>query len=405
MTNATPHTITDLRERIQAAAAALKDEMTANRRQLHQHPELSFKEVRTSAFIKQQLDQWDIHWEAIAGTGVIAVIQGAGPSDKVIALRADIDALPIAEANNITYKSVNEGVMHACGHDVHTASLLGVAHILNGLRTQFSGTVKLIFQPGEELLPGGAQQIIEAGGLNNPRADVVLGQHVMPAIPVGKIGVRTGLFMASMDEIKIEVYGKGGHGAEPHKGIDPVVITCTLLQALQQLVSRNTSPFMPSVLSFGKLQADGAINIIPDKVLIEGTFRTLDEAWRDTAHLQIQQLAEDLVTGMGGQCRVEIRKGYPHLKNDEVFGAGMIAFFEEYIGAAHVMPQDIWMASEDFAYYTRERPSFFYLLGVRNEAQQITSSLHTPTFNVDERALELGAGLMAYATLRWLGHG
>jgi len=392
----------NLKETIATAAATIRNEVIRYRRHLHQNPELSFKEFNTSAFIKEQLGLLSIPWRSIAGTGVLAEIKGTGHSEKVIALRADIDALPITEANRMDYCSVNEGVMHACGHDAHTASLLGVAQILNGLKAHFSGTVKLIFQPGEEVLPGGAKQVIAEGGLTDPEANVVLGQHVMPAIPAGKIGVRTGLFMASMDEIKIEVYGKGGHGAEPHKGIDPVMITCALLPALQQLVSRNASPFMPTVLSFGKVRADGAINIIPDKVLIEGTFRTLDETWRNKAHDQIRQLAESLVAGMGGTCHVEIRKGYPHLKNNEELGTQMIRFFKEYAGAENVLSQDIWMASEDFAYYSQQWPSFFYLLGVRNEDKGARSSLHTPTFNIDEDALELGMGLMAFAALRWL---
>ncbi|MCF3111887.1 M20 family metallopeptidase [Niabella sp. CC-SYL272] len=392
----------ELKQKVKAAAAALKEEVTGYRRHLHQHPELSFKEFRTSAFIKEALDEMGITWEPIAGTGVLAVIKGGGTSDKVIALRADIDALPITEANAVDYRSVNEGVMHACGHDAHTASLLGVARILESMKADFSGTVKLIFQPGEEVLPGGAKQVIKDGGLTDPQVDVVLGQHVMPAIPAGKIGLRTGLFMASMDEIKIEVYGKGGHGAEPHKGVDPVMITCSLLQALQQVVSRNAPPLMPTVLSFGKLKADGAINIIPDMVLIEGTFRTLDESWREQAHRRIKELAHTLVTGMGGRCEIEIRKGYPHLKNDEGLGAQMRAFFEEYAGREQLLHQDIWMASEDFAYYSQELPSFFYLLGVGNEAREIRSALHTPTFNIDEDALELGMGLMAYTALRWL---
>ncbi|WP_040679340.1 M20 metallopeptidase family protein [Niabella aurantiaca] len=392
----------ELKETVKAAAAAIKEVVTGYRRQLHRHPELSFKEFHTSAFVKEQLDLLGIPWKPIAGTGVLALIEGNGDSDKVIALRADMDALPITESNTVAYKSVNEGVMHACGHDAHTASLLGVAHILQLIRTAFSGTVKLIFQPGEELLPGGAKQVIEEGGLTAPRADVVLGQHVMPWIPVGKVGVRTGLFMASMDEIKIEVHGKGGHGAEPHKAVDPVMITCALLQALQQVVSRNAPPLMPTVLSFGRLKADGAINIIPDMVLIEGTFRTLDESWRGQAHTQIKELAQNLVAGMGGRCTIEIRKGYPHLKNDEAFSSRAISFFEEYMGKENVLPRDIWMASEDFAYYGKECPSFFYLLGVRNEEQDICSALHTPSFNIDEDALELGAGLMAYTALRWL---
>lgn len=391
-----------LKERIKEAAFSVKDRVLANRRQLHQYPELSFREWNTCAFIKAQLDELGIGWMPVADTGVIAVIRGALSSEKAIALRADIDALPITEENTVAYRSRNEGVMHACGHDVHTASLLGVAGILQSVRDQFGGTVKLIFQPGEEMLPGGASKIIAEGGLKDPDVQAVLGQHVLPAIPAGKIGVRQGLFMASMDEIKIEVSGKGGHGAEPHKCIDPVMITCTLLQALQQLVSRNADPLMPSVLSFGKLKADGAINIIPDKVLIEGTFRTLDEDWRNEAHKKIKELATSLVTGMGGQCLIEIRKGYPHLKNNEILGNAMTTYLGEYAGSENLVQQDVWMAAEDFAYYARALPGFFYLLGVGNEAKKLVSSLHTATFNIDETVLELSCGLMSYAALRWL---
>ncbi|ANH80133.1 N-acyl-L-amino acid amidohydrolase [Niabella ginsenosidivorans] len=394
----------NLKSLIKEAAFSVKEWVLANRRHLHQHPELSFREWNTCAFIKTQLDALGVNWEPVADTGVIAVIKGEHPSEKVIALRADIDALPITEENTVQYRSCNEGVMHACGHDVHTASLLGVARILQFLRKEFAGTVKLIFQPGEEMLPGGASKIIAAGGLKNPDVQAVLGQHVMPAIPAGKIGVRLGLFMASMDEIKIEVTGKGGHGAEPHKCIDPVMITCTLLQALQQLVSRNADPLMPSVLSFGKLRADGAINIIPDKVLIEGTFRTLNEGWRDEAHKKIKELATALVAGMGGECLVEIRKGYPHLKNNEAFGDAITGYLGEYAGRENIVPLEVWMAAEDFAYYAQELPAFFYLLGVGNAAKNLTSSLHTATFNIDEAVLELSCGGMSYAALRWLGN-
>lgn len=394
----------NLKEQITKAASSVKEQLLQNRRHLHQHPELSFQEFQTSAFIKERLTELGIAWEPIAGTGVLAIIIGALSSDKVIALRADIDALPILEENDISYRSERDGVMHACGHDVHTSSLLGVAEILSEMKAYFGGTVKFIFQPAEEVLPGGAATVIEEGGLQNPAVQVVLGQHVQPSIATGKIGVRKGLFMASMDEIKIEISGKGGHGAEPHKSIDPVMIACTLLPALQQLVSRNANPLTPSVLSFGKLIANGAINIIPDKVFIEGTFRTLDEEWRVAAHRKIIEMATTLTEGMGGICNIDIRKGYPHLKNDTKFGTEVINYMRDFIGSENIIEKNVWMAAEDFAYYTQHLPSFFYLLGVGNAEKNIQSSLHTSTFNIDEDALVLGCGLMTYITLRWLGN-
>ncbi len=266
---------------IKNCATKISARVVEDRRHLHSHPELSFQEYKTSAFIKSRLDEMGIPWQPIAKTGVVAVIQGEKSSDKTIVLRADMDALPITEANDIIYCSRNNGVMHACGHDVHTASLLGVATILQSVKTKYGGTVKLIFQPGEEILPGGASLMIKEGVLQNPTPDAVVGQHVSPNIPVGKIGIRKGKFMASMDEIFVTVRGKGGHGAQPHLNVDPVMISAQILVSLQQVVSRMANPALPTVLSFGKVIANGAINIIPDEVYMEATFRTLDENWRN----------------------------------------------------------------------------------------------------------------------------
>jgi len=374
-----------------------------NRRYLHAHPELSFQEYETSSFVKIRLDEMNIAWEPIAGTGIVALIKGVKPSEQVVALRADMDALPIKEVNQVEYVSQNTGVMHACGHDAHTSSLLGTARILKSIRSEFGGTVKLIFQPGEEKLPGGASLMIKEGILNTPQPSAVIGQHVSPMVDAGKIAIRKGKFMASMDEIFITVHGKGGHGAQPHQNIDPVIIAAHILVALQQIVSRAANPTLPTVLSFGKLIANGAINVIPDEVYIEGTFRTLNESWRAEAHERIKKMAQNIAEGMGGWCDVKIVRGYPFLINEENLSLQVRSFAEEYLGTENVIDADLWMAAEDFAWYSQAAASCFYLLGIRNKEKGIVSSLHTPTFNIDENALALSTGLMAYIAMRRLG--
>ena len=392
-------------EKIKSLAGKYKEDVIACRRHIHQHPELSFKEYETQKFVEGKLKEYGIaNFKRMADTGVVALIEGKNPAKKVIALRADMDALPIVETNKVDYKSANEGVMHACGHDVHTSSLLGVARILNELRGEFEGTVKLIFQPGEEKLPGGASLMIKEGVLENPRPVSIIGQHVMPQIPAGKIGFRKGLYMASTDEIYVKVKGKGGHGAMPHLTIDPVMITANILVALQQIVSRRAKPSLPSVLSFGKVIANGATNVIPDEVYLEGTFRTLNEEWREEAHVQMKKMAEMIAEGMGGTCEFKILKGYPFLINDEDLTDRTRRFAEEYVGKENVEDLEIWMAAEDFAFYSQKAPACFYRLGVRNEAKGITSSVHTSTFNIDESALETSVGLMAYLAVRELSN-
>lgn len=373
-----------------------------NRRHLHAHPELSFKEYNTSAFVKARLDEMGISWKAIANTGVVAIVKGALPSDKVIALRADMDALPITEANEAEYASQHEGIMHACGHDAHTSSLLGTAHILQSVKNKFGGTVKLIFQPAEEKLPGGASLMIEEGVLENPRPHCVIGQHVMPSIECGKIGIRKGKLMASMDELLVTVKGKGGHGAQPQQNVDPVLIASHIVIALQQIVSRMANPNNPTVLSFGKLMADGAVNVIPDRVYMEGTFRTLNESWRNEAHIQIKKMATGIAESMGGSCDFIINRGYPFLINEEKLTGQVGVFAEEYLGKENIIDPGTWMASEDFAYYSQLADSCFYFLGVGNAQKQIHSALHTPTFDIDENALALSTGLMAYIAIRQL---
>lgn len=393
-----------IKTKIQELSKNIHSEVIANRRYLHQHPELSFHEENTYQFVASKLDELGILYERMAGNGLVALLKGEKPSDQVVALRGDMDALPILEANDVPYKSQNPGVMHACGHDVHTSSLLGTASILNQLKSEFGGTVKFIFQPAEEKLPGGASLMIAEGVLENPKPQAVLGQHVMPLIDAGKVGFRAGKYMASTDELYVTVKGKGGHGAQPQQNIDPVIITAHILVALQQIVSRFADPKSPSVLSFGKVIANGATNVIPNEVYLEGTFRTMDEKWREEAHIKIKKMAEGIAESMGGSCDFEIRKGYPFLINEEKLTANVRAFAEDYLGKENVLDLDIWMAAEDFAYFSQVADACFYRLGTRNEERGITSSVHTPTFDVDESSLELSTGLMAYLAIKQLGN-
>jgi len=393
-----------MKEQIQELSQKIFNDVVINRRHLHTHPELSFNEVATSAYVAQKLDELNIPYVRMADNGLVGLLKGDKLSDQVIALRADMDALPITEANNVPYKSQNVGVMHACGHDVHTSSLLGTATILSSMKSQFGGTIKFIFQPAEEKLPGGANLMIQQGVLENPKPHAVLGQHVMPLIDAGKVGFRAGKYMASTDEIYVTIKGKGGHGAQPQQNIDPVIITAHMLTALQQVVSRFADPKSPSVLSFGKVIANGATNIIPNEVYLEGTFRTMDEKWRSEAHIRMKKMAEGIAESMGGSCEFNIVKGYPFLINEEKLTASVRSHAEDYLGKENVLDLDIWMAAEDFAYYSQVADSCFYRLGTRNESRGITSAVHTPTFDVEETALELSTGLMAYMALKQLGN-
>lgn len=395
----------NLIDRIKQLARDHHPEIVQCRRHLHMHPELSFKETETQKFIEKKLLEFGIsNFKRMADTGVVAMIEGKNPVKKVVALRADMDALPIQETSKKEYTSRNAGVMHACGHDVHTASLLGVARILNQLRNEFDGSVKFIFQPGEEKLPGGASLMIQEGVLSNPVPQSVIGQHVMPQIKAGKIGFRKGLYMASTDEIYVRVKGKGGHGAMPHLNIDPVMIAAQILVALQQVVSRYAKPSLPTVLSFGKVIANGATNVIPDEVYLEGTFRTLNEEWRNEAHQRMKKMAEGIAESMGGSCEFNIIRGYPFLINDEALTERVRTFAAAYVGSENIEDLEIWMAAEDFSFYSQQAPACFYRLGVRNEEKGITAPVHTSTFDIDEQALETGMGLMAWMTVCELEH-
>ena len=395
----------ELQEKIKQLSKAYFAETVATRRYLHQHPELSFKEVETGKYIAQRLSELGVkHVHGVAENGVVALIEGKNPTSKVIALRADFDALPILEANDVPYKSLNEGVMHACGHDVHTASLLGVAKILNEIKNDFEGTVKLIFQPGEEKLPGGASIMIKEGVLQNPEPQLIIGQHVYPPMLAGKVGMRSGTYMASTDELYITVKGRGGHGAMPHDCIDPVVMSAQIITTLQQIVSRHADPTVPSVLTFGKINSTGgATNVIPNEVKIEGTFRTMNEDWRKEAHKRMRKIAESIADAMGGACEFRIERGYPVLKNDEATTEKVRSIAQDYLGEENVEELPIRMTAEDFAYYSQQIPACFYRLGTKIKDKPVTA-LHTNTFDVDENSLENSIGLMSYIAVKMLGN-
>jgi amidohydrolase len=387
----------DLQQRISEAAAAGLSSTVAHRRHLHAHPELSFEEYDTQRYIGEQLTLLGIPFGAAAGTGVVAEIAGEGGAGPTIALRADIDALPITEANEVDYQSQNIGVMHACGHDVHTSSLLGTAAILQQVKAHFSGNVRLLFQPGEEKLPGGATLMIKDGVLDNPKPKAIFGQHVHPPLPAGTVGFRPGVYMASTDELYLTVRGRGGHGAMPHNAIDPIVITAHIITAIQQLISRNTDPTLPAVITFGRIESEGgATNIIPNAVKLLGILRTLDEPWRKELHHRMDKLVTGMAAAMGGSAELTIGHGYPFLKNDEALTHWAWDEARRYLGEDRAVELPIRMTGEDFAFYSHHLPACFYRLGVGNAAQGINSPVHTDTFDVDESCLETGSGLMAW---------
>jgi amidohydrolase len=387
-----------LQEQIKKLARSYAPDFIDVRHHLHAHPELSYQEFETSRFIQHKLSEFDIPFKVMAQTGVVGLIEGKNPGKKVIALRADIDALPITEANEVPYKSTRAGVMHACGHDVHTTCLLGAAKILQELRHEWEGTVKLIFQPGEERNPGGASILIKEGVLENPAPKAIYGLHVHPQLSIGQVSFRGGQVMASADEIYITIKGKGGHAAAPHLTVDTVLIASHLIVSLQQIISRNRNPLSPSVLSICSIQGGHTTNVIPSEVKLMGTFRALDEEWRFKAHELIRQQCTQLVHAMGGEIDLHIDVGYPTVYNHEGLNEKARQLAEQYMGPAHVETTEMRMGAEDFGYYTQRIPGCFYRLGVMNTAKGITSGVHTPTFNIDESAIETGMGMMA-----WLG--
>lgn len=392
-----------MKERIHALADQYYEDILHIRRHIHANPELSFEEFKTSAFIKEELNKLKISYsEGFVKTGIVGKIICKNPDKKTIALRADMDALPIIEQNEVDYKSQNTGVMHACGHDVHTACLLGTAKILNEIKDELEGTILLVFQPAEEKLPGGAKLMLEEGALNNPKPEIIIGQHVMPGLQSGKVGFKPGMYMASTDEIYLTIKGIGGHAAMPHQLTDNVLITSHIIVALQQIVSRNAFAATPSVLSFGKVDAPGATNVIPAEVKVEGTFRTMDEKWRKEAHQKIQKIASKVAESMGAQCEVEIRNGYPSLINHEETTIKAQKLANEFLGIENVENLDLRMTAEDFAYFSQVMPSTFYRLGVTDKAGKLASPLHSPTFDIDEESLLTGMGTMAYIAAGFL---
>lgn len=385
-----------LAEKIKALAATHAGEFIGVRRHLHAHPELSYQEFATSQYVQERLQQEGIAFEVMATTGIVATIQGKNPNSRVIALRADMDALPIQEENQVPYCSTKPGVMHACGHDVHTTILLGAARILQQLKDEWAGTVKLLFQPGEEKNPGGASYMIRDGALENPKPSGIIALHVHPGLDVGKLSFRTGRVMASADEIYITIRSKGGHAAAPHLTADTILIASQLVVSLQQVISRNNNPTSPSVLSICSFQGGFTTNVIPSEVKLMGTFRAMDEAWRFKAHELIKQQAIGLVTAMGAEADVHIDVGYPTVDNDPALTNKAWQLAEQYMGKTNVEETEMRMGAEDFGYYTQQIPGCFFRLGVRNEAKGIVHNVHTPKFDIDESAIAIGMGNMAW---------
>ena len=385
-----------LKEKIRQLAKQYAPETIDIRRHLHAHPELSFKEFETSAFVQEKLKNLGIPFEIRATTGVIGIIKGKNPDKRVIALRADMDALPIKEENSIPYKSQNEGVMHACGHDAHTSILLGASKILKELQNEWEGTVKLIFQPGEERNPGGASIMIKEGVLENPVPQGIAALHVNPSMETGKLSFRSGRVMASADEIYVTIKSKGGHAAAPHLTADTILIASHLIVGLQQIISRNNNPTSPSVLSICSFQGGNTTNVIPSEVKLMGTFRAMDENWRIKAHQLIRRLTLELTAAMGAEAEIHIDVGYPTVDNDEKLTLAAKEISSNFIGCENVSETELRMGAEDFGYYTQKIPGCFFRLGVRNETEGIVHNVHTPKFNIDEHAIETGIGIMAY---------
>jgi hippurate hydrolase len=387
-----------LKEKIRSLATQYTPELINIRRHLHANPELSYQEFETSKFVQQRLTEFGIPFEIKATTGVVGLLKGRNPNKKIVALRADMDALPIREENNVDYKSKREGVMHACGHDVHTTCLLGAAKILHELKDDWEGTLKLIFQPGEEKNPGGASIMVKEGVLDNPIPQAIFALHVNPQLETGKLSFRGGQVMASADELYFTVRGKGGHAASPHTSIDPILIASHLVIGLQQVISRNRNPFDASVLSITAINGGTTTNVIPDEVKLMGTFRAMNEAWRSKAHELIERTAKELVSSMGGEISVHIDKGYPAVYNNEPLNEKAKQLAEQFMGSENIEETEMRMGAEDFGYYSQLIPGCFYRLGTGNIKKGITAGVHTPHFNIDENAIEIGAGMMA-----WLG--
>ncbi|MGE5518387.1 MAG: M20 metallopeptidase family protein [Candidatus Dadabacteria bacterium] len=389
-----------LKEKIRTLAKQYKEEYISIRQYLHAHPELSYKEYETSKYIQDKLQEYNIPFVVKAKTGVIGTIEGKNPSSRLVALRADMDALPIKEENDVDYKSQNEGVMHACGHDVHTTCLLGAARILNETKAEWEGTIRLIFQPGEEKNPGGASLLIKEGVLENPVPQAIYALHVNPQLEVGNLSFRGGKVMASADELYITIKAKGGHAAAPHLTSDTILISSHLIIALQQIISRNRDPFIPSVLSITSVHGGFTTNVIPSEVKLMGTFRSMDEQWRFKAHDLIKKTCNELVHMMGAEADVHIDVGYPTVYNNEQLTEKGKQLAEDFIGKDKVGETEARMGAEDFGFYSQIIPGCFFRLGTANKSKGITAGVHTPKFNIDEDAIEIGIGMMTYLGIK-----
>tara|TARA_B100000795_G_scaffold175671_1_gene132724 strand:+ start:2654 stop:3841 length:1188 start_codon:yes stop_codon:yes gene_type:complete len=373
------------------------------REHIHANPELSFKEYNTANFVAQRLKEMYIPYTSdIAGTGLVALIKGKNPSNKCIALRADLDALPIQEENDIACKSTIDGIMHACGHDVHTTCLLGAAKVLNSLKEEFEGTIKLIFQPGEEVLPGGASMMIAEGVLENPSVDEIYALHVLPSMEVGKVGFKEGKYMAACDELHLSVIGKAGHAALPNQYNNPIMIIAELLPKLESYLNSLSKPTSPYIFAFGDLHANGATNVIPEKALAKGTLRTMDEDWRKLIHIKLHDFVSDFLKTKDATGELKILKGYPFLENNVSLTQDAFQVSQAFLGKQNVEKMDMRMTAEDFSYYSQEIPACFFRLGVRNEALGIVHGVHHPKFNIDNKALAIGAGSLAAIALQAL---
>lgn len=393
-----------LMEEVKMLAKNIHQQVIDIRRHIHQNPELSFYEKQTAEFISSKLKTWGIeHQTEIGGYGIVALIHGSSAGNKTICLRADMDALPIEEKNEVAYKSKNKGLMHACGHDVHSASLLGTAFILHELRDKFSGTIKLIFQPAEEKLPGGASIMIQENALKNPDVDIIIGQHVFPSMQVGKAGFRSGQYMASADEIYITIKGKGGHAAIPKEYRNPIMAAGKLLTEFEKLISELHQSATPIVFAIGKIMGNGATNVIPEIVTMDGTLRCMDEKMRKETWTKIENAVSKISSQLEGiQIELRIEKGYPVLVNDDAVTEASRTAAEKYLGKEQIETLDIRMAAEDFAFYSQLVPATFYRIGTGNSSKNISSPVHTSTFNIDEDALEISTGLMCWIALSQL---
>ena len=393
----------DIKQEIRQRADTYFEEVTRIRRHLHMYPELSFGEKETSAYIRSLLDDWGVTYRyPFVQHGLLAEISGHDPEGPVLALRSDMDALPIEEQTGLDFASQNKGIMHACGHDIHMASLLGAILVLKDMKAHFRGKILFIFQPGEEKLPGGAKLMMEEGIFDEVQPDMILAQHVLPEMETGTVGFRTGPYMASSDEIYITARGQGGHAALPEKINDPVLMASHMLITLQQEINRKAPKGTPTVLSFGKVIADGAMNVIPDEVQLEGTFRTMNETWRKEAHQLIERVIRGIADSMGGEALLEIRHGYPVLKNDPGITARARSLAIDLLGEEHVEDMDIRMTAEDFGWFSNAYPSMLYRLGVKGATTEEILPLHTNRFSADESSLKTGLIMLSWLAINFL---